>query len=1158
MVESITDLRLNGSGSGAPDLLSGTVDPATAPSASELDLSANPDGMLTSSMTYDDNGNVLVIASDAGRQVSHQYDDQDRLIRKTFGDGSYVAISYGKDGSVKSHAVRAAGGSLFREVVSTYDADGRLVREDVGVPAPSAIEGSRVRTYEYDGLDRQTRMTDDNGGAPYLASTVTRTFDSLGRVRSETQNGRTVTRDVDAVGARVGLTYPNGRHVAYEWDDLGRISAVREGAGGPVVASYQYYGEDRPAVLTLGNGVTIDHGSPSPTGLGTLSGYGPSGRPERVIHRSPSGATLSDVRTDFNRNGRRVGEARVNGVTGVTRSDAMEYDSNNRLAGFEREKDGAGQAELTQSYAYDGDSGWLSLVAQAAGQGPSAYPVTPNATGGYAAIIGSPVEHDLAGNRTVDFWFVYRYDAFDRLVRVAQNLGGGAEGLTIVRYSYDASGRRIEKRSYEGTQFEVATRYHHEGDRVIEERDVSGQTTAQYVYGNGIDEVLQMRRDFGAGMVDGYFLHDARGSVVGITDSAGALVERYAYDAYGAPRFLHADGTPILDAGGKPELQSVVQNPYLFQGREYDHETAWWKRILNSVQGYFAELDGPTGQYYFRARYHDPQEGRFASRDSLAVGNNDALDPAWLVDRILAEGTVESPYVFENADPVNQRDPDGRTTSATKARVPAELRGKDLGNARGWMCADELTSAKPIRTPKAFKGRGRTGGWLCVKDVLPKPTPPAPKPGGKPAKPTSRGGRLLKGVGKGILIDAGLEGANSVYQRGGDPFNHEVRCRGLITDFGTTVTTDIISFFSPSTTCESAKKMARDQQCEPGPLRGGPVTPRWPAPLDPPEPPLTSKSALGAPYVICTPPPKPPITTLRMAHWTPESCRISGFRTRRCTPQEYRDRNILPTDDREGQENATGGTGEDPEETVMVDRNHPDLRVAGLDASFVGDGARLTWIAADAAARYELRRSEPGAADEVLVASGPVRAGEMMTVDDRHPRAASIYTLVLADEFGGSRAIGPIVPRGRSSVARSEPARGERGARAAAITALLAVLGGGLAAAFIARRRLAPPPVASRSAEVESRELPARARRGAAAAVVARAGWLDRRTLESPDFGTADGWPRNVRGLAVPTDVIHPAVAFVRGSHGSQRLVRPSVMEASRGSNGRVRQYACN
>jgi RHS repeat-associated protein len=77
-------------------------------------------------------------------------------------------------------------------------------------------------------------------------------------------------------------------------------------------------------------------------------------------------------------------------------------------------------------------------------------------------------------------------------------------------------------------------------------------------------------------------------SIIGLTNAAGTLVERYSYSAYGT--------LGIYDASGTVRTTSTYANRYTFTGREYDPD-------LNL--------------YHFRARWYDPSTGGFISRDPL-------------------------------------------------------------------------------------------------------------------------------------------------------------------------------------------------------------------------------------------------------------------------------------------------------------------------------------------------------------------------------------------------------------------------------------------------------------------------------------------------------------------------------------------------------------
>jgi RHS repeat-associated protein len=91
-------------------------------------------------------------------------------------------------------------------------------------------------------------------------------------------------------------------------------------------------------------------------------------------------------------------------------------------------------------------------------------------------------------------------------------------------------------------------------------------------------------------------------SIVGLTNAAGTLVERYTYSAYGT--------LGIYDANGTVRTSSTYANRYTYTGREWD-----------------AELN----LYHFRARWYDPATGGFISRDPLGYVDGMSLYRAYFV-----------------------------------------------------------------------------------------------------------------------------------------------------------------------------------------------------------------------------------------------------------------------------------------------------------------------------------------------------------------------------------------------------------------------------------------------------------------------------------------------------------------------------------------------
>jgi RHS repeat-associated protein len=98
-----------------------------------------------------------------------------------------------------------------------------------------------------------------------------------------------------------------------------------------------------------------------------------------------------------------------------------------------------------------------------------------------------------------------------------------------------------------------------------------------------------------------YYHRNQQYSILGLSDAAGTLVERYAYTAYGELTILAPDRTA--------RATSSFQNRYTYTGREWD----------------------PTLRlYYFRARWLEPKVGRFIGRDPLGYVDGMGLYGAYL------------------------------------------------------------------------------------------------------------------------------------------------------------------------------------------------------------------------------------------------------------------------------------------------------------------------------------------------------------------------------------------------------------------------------------------------------------------------------------------------------------------------------------------------
>ena len=159
-------------------------------------------------------------------------------------------------------------------------------------------------------------------------------------------------------------------------------------------------------------------------------------------------------------------------------------------------------------------------------------------------------------------------------------------GVLAETYGHDALGRRLYTVQNGVTNWHV-----YDGIHVVADVDDNGAVLRSYTWGAGIDNLLAMTVH-GQNQTNTYYvLTDHLGTVHAFADEIGAIVESYRFDAWG-------NVLGVFDGNGSPLSESALGNRYLFQGREY----SW-----------------ATGLYYFRARWYDPETGRWLSKDPIGI-----------------------------------------------------------------------------------------------------------------------------------------------------------------------------------------------------------------------------------------------------------------------------------------------------------------------------------------------------------------------------------------------------------------------------------------------------------------------------------------------------------------------------------------------------------
>src|SRR5262249_45702790 len=199
----------------------------------------------TTNWTFDKDSRMtsMVDANGADHTTAYHYDSIGRLKEVVYPDTQSEQRTYNGDGTVDTATDQNGTISLF-----TYDPDDQPNKITYQLHGGAA--GMTQETFGYDVLGRLIAAT-SNAGIGGTTRTTSRTYDSLDRVLSETQDGRTMTREFDLVGNPTKTTYPGSSRIFQRsYDALDRLQQVNEWldpAGKTLrsVRGYEYVGPNR-------------------------------------------------------------------------------------------------------------------------------------------------------------------------------------------------------------------------------------------------------------------------------------------------------------------------------------------------------------------------------------------------------------------------------------------------------------------------------------------------------------------------------------------------------------------------------------------------------------------------------------------------------------------------------------------------------------------------------------------------------------------------------------------------------------------------------------------------------------------------------------------------------------------------------------------------
>lgn len=603
-----------------------------------------PEG-LKITYAYDREGNLSMKADNRGTETKYEYDALGRLIIERRAQGLEITYRYDALGRLLEWKDNLGGGMSFeynpQGLVSSrrnaagvpvqyrYDPNGRLLEgidplghlnrleytaagELAKMIGPSGDKiqyvydlsgalnaihhpGGGVRRFAFDAMGNRIEEVNP------LGAKIRSAYDKAGRFISTTDaKGQTTTFAYDPKGHLVHKRLADGKTVNYKYDSLSHLIEVDDGVF-PVHYAYDQAGRiTHIEYPTTRRSIQFEYDnegrivSTSYEGRKVRRGYDQFGRLGTV--EIPGSGTFIFA---YDAKDRLISMTYPNGVKGNYEYDGMDRpvklfytkSSGESIAGWTYSYDSAGNptkvigsAGRTTQYVYDRAG---QLTEEAGPYGKLNYSYLPGSNRAKVEGIGKTVQYSYnkadqllkAGEENLKYdpngnliekqgpkgVTKYTYDSENHLVKV--QLPDRQE----ISFGYAPIGERIWRKDKSGLTWFVT-----DGLNVLAELDQNLLPKASYLHGPGIDFPLMFS-------VNGknYFYHaNPLGSIAALTDGDGQIAASYQTDAFGR----------VLERKGN------VPNPFIFTGREYEPE---------------------VGLYYYRARYYDPDLGRFLSEDPI-------------------------------------------------------------------------------------------------------------------------------------------------------------------------------------------------------------------------------------------------------------------------------------------------------------------------------------------------------------------------------------------------------------------------------------------------------------------------------------------------------------------------------------------------------------